>query len=311
MGKLRKWEVLPQGPSLCALCIGNNEYSGETFPKLPNCVQDAQRVKEEVEKLPEDLKAVAEMRRNVKDKAGMEKALSDFLSKHAGSPLRTLLFYVSGHGFQTGDTLFLLPTSASPQSKKELSDNCLSHDDVFRIMQDWLEKEMVEDVLCIVVIDACRSWLDGSEITSPFPSTLEPAGKKRPNVWALCVASARGKKAFASSHTTPDLSAFTSHFVSEDCGLFQPNVSIRNAFELVCERVRQIEQQDPTILGLEKISPDLCLWQDTSVAERFGLNSDFDVCLCYRHDTDQRLAKRIHHQLLLAAPSAKTESCRS
>ena len=110
--KVRKWdEIMPLGPTLCALCIGNDEYSADkNFSKLPNCVQDAERVADEVRKLPE---AAADVHRNVKDKAGMEKALKDFLAKHAGRPPRILIFYFSGHGIQTGDTLFLLPTSAA------------------------------------------------------------------------------------------------------------------------------------------------------------------------------------------------------
>ena len=108
--KVRKWDdIMLLGPSLCALCIGNEEYSDK---KLTNCARDAQRVVDEVRKLPEDLKAEAEVRMNVKDKIGMEKALRDFLAKYAGRLPRTLLFYFSGHGIQTGDTLFLLPTSA-------------------------------------------------------------------------------------------------------------------------------------------------------------------------------------------------------
>ena len=150
--------------------------------------------------------------------------------------------------------------------------------------------------MCVVVIDACRSEIDGSECKDPFPKALEPRGNGRPEVWALCVAAARSKAAYTSPPAVSDLSAFTHHFISEECGIFEPNVPFKRALELVCERVRLSnarQKQDPTILGLERIPDHVCLWPETPATQKF------DVCICYNEEADKPLAKIIRDQLLL------------
>ena len=68
------------------------------------------------------------------------------LSKILGKihqPPQMVLIYFSGHGVQEGDAIFLLPTGASASSDKELREQCLSHDDVFRILKKKLEDKKV------------------------------------------------------------------------------------------------------------------------------------------------------------------------
>ena len=293
MGRPRQWqEVSPRGPTLRALCFGNENYSSTQFSKLPSAVQDAESVKKAVEEMPD---GIAQVHMNLADKQAMEGALADFLGKAFERPPRMLLFYVSGHGVQTGEQLYLVPTGASPSNRQQLSEQCLSHGEIFLTFKDWVHKVNIEDVICVLIIDACRSQLDGSVHEDSFPPTLEPQGGKRPKLWALCVAAARNKSAYAP--TTSEVSAFTRHLISEECGLFQPTVPVKEALQLVCERVRTDPsvqskyRQEPTILGLELI-PDICLWPETPATQQY------DVYLCY-HEDDKLLARSIRDQLCL------------
>ena len=286
--KPRRWEeVDPPGPMLRALCIGNDKYGRGRFEPLPSCGNDAERVAQAVRSVPN---AEATCRMNLCDKPAMKKALIEFLDQQSNRPPRVLILYCSGHGVQAGDKLYFLPTSATPTSLNELQEQCLSHEEIFRCLAEWLEKIGIKDVMCLVVIDACRTNLDGTECNQPFPDTLEPPS--RPDSWALCVATARTKKAYATGYA--DLSSFTQHFVSDECGLFEPNVPVRGALEDVCERLRTSSnaRQDPAILGLQRIPKELCLFPKKSEAV------SFDVCLCYR-DADKAIALSIKERLQL------------
>ena len=294
MGHPRLWEaVSPRGPMLRALCFGNAKYSSAQFGELPNCVQDAISVKKAVDEMPG---AEAQVHVNLADKKAMQAALDDFLGKASDRPPRMLLLYVSGHGVQTGEQLYLVPTGASPGNPQQLSEQCLSHGEIFRAFKAWADKVNIADVVCVLIIDACRSQLGGAVHENPFPHTLEPRGGERPAMWAMCVATARNKAAYAPA--TSEISAFTRHLISEQCGLFQPNVPIKQALQLVCERVRtdptvkSSQRQEPALLGLEAI-PDIILWPESSATQQH------DVYLCY-HEDDILLARSIRDKLQLS-----------
>ena len=292
MAHLKRWDaIMPVGPMMRALCLGNEAYCGKQFDKLPNCVNDASSVRDMVNKVPS---CKAEFKTNLADKKAMETALADFLCKASTHPPRVLLFYFSGHGVQTGDELYLVPTGASPSDNQELKEQCLSHDEIFCTFKKWGQKVKIGDVMCVVVIDACRREINGTQCNCPFPETLEPRGNSRPEVWTMCVAAARSKAAYTSLPAVSDLSAFTRHFVSEECGLFEPNVPFKRALELVCQAVRLSSsgrQQDPTILGLERIPEHICLWSDHPDTKQY------DVCFLF-HEKDKPLAKLMKDQLL-------------
>lgn len=136
--RYQTWDAtLPHGLPLCALCIGNDDYEGP-HEKLDACVKDARKVSELVhEKLGSD-GATATLVCNLKTKEDMKDALKKFLSKICRPP-RMVIVYFSGHGQQEDDTIFIVPTRAKPSNKKELRDQCLSHDNVFRILKKDLE----------------------------------------------------------------------------------------------------------------------------------------------------------------------------
>ena len=124
-----------RGPLLCALCFGNANYKDETFCDLPNCVNDAERVAKQARKVSDN--AVVKVERNLPDKKAMIQALENFLFRRP--PLHTpriVLIYFSGHGIQAGHRLFLVPTGfAGPNSEVELNGKCLSHEEVFEILE--------------------------------------------------------------------------------------------------------------------------------------------------------------------------------
>jgi len=137
--KYQTWEeTTPHGPLLCVLCIGNDKYEPSTrkdFPPLERCVQDAEGVAQQVKSKIRGGWATIE--KDLIDKEAMERALTRFIS-HVRRPARMVMIYVSGHAVQEGDKIFLVPTRASPTSVEELRQQCLSHDDIFRILKSDL-----------------------------------------------------------------------------------------------------------------------------------------------------------------------------
>jgi len=133
-------ETLPPGPPLCALCIGNDKY-GTKFGPLTNCAEDAKQVAARVSCVSGSSATSAF---NLKDRASMRGALVEFLDKIHRAP-QVVLIYFSGHGVQEGDAIFLVPTGASTSSVQDLHEQCLSHDDVFRILKEILEDRKVPD----------------------------------------------------------------------------------------------------------------------------------------------------------------------
>ena len=105
-----------------------------------------------------------------------------------------------------------------------------------------------------------------------------------PMCWAMCAGTNRGSLASdAGAGESADNGRFTSHIISEDCGLFEPNVSVKTAIKLACERVQRVKatkklpQQVPLML-LNNIDDSFCLQKVECQKEHF------DVCLCYRRD---------------------------
>ena len=143
--KYQKWEeTLPHGPPLCALCMGNDKYESSSFPALKSCVKDAKAVAAQVRDKLGQSGAWATVADNIKDKAAMEMKVKDFL-RQIRKPPRMVLVYVSGHGVQEGDEIFIVPTHASPSTLEELRAQCLSHDELFRILKTDLEERDVPD----------------------------------------------------------------------------------------------------------------------------------------------------------------------
>ena len=154
------------------------------------------------------------------------------------------------------------------------------------------------DIYYLLNMDCCREAVHGIEPDVRFCSTIaEPryrnptgdeAKRGREHVpamkWAICTATKRGALASDSGSAALALGAFTGHLLSEDCGLFEMNVPLKRAFRLASERVGQDKstkfQQEPLML-LDNIDDDFCLQAMTKVC---GL---YDVCVCYRNQTDR------------------------
>lgn len=150
--KDQTWEETTlRGPPLYALCIGNDKYASSNFAPLTCCVRDAKGVAQEVNSKLGTKGGYATSATDLTDKEAMESAIKDFLSliRLHGRPPRMVMIYVSGHAVQEGDQIFLVPTRASPTSVKELRQQCLSHDDIFRILKsDLADKDWPDQGAC-------------------------------------------------------------------------------------------------------------------------------------------------------------------
>ena len=116
-----------------------------------------------------------------------------------------------------------------------------------------------DDIYYVLIIDACRETLEGTEFSIGFSGTLEPRNLGAMK-WALCTGTNSGSLAKDAGSDAPDLGAFTGCMLSKECGLFEPNVPFKTAVKLVRDRVREKSksQQAPLML-LDNIEDDFCL----------------------------------------------------
>ena len=158
----------------------------------------------------------------------------------------------------------------------------------------------VKDIIFLVILDTCRNCLGGKQIVNQiadsYSEALDP--KIRPAVSVLCMATSRSKEAWENPEVCENLSAFTHYLTSEECGLFEPNVPVKMAIEIACQKLRQhpkAQKQDPTPVGLDRIPADFCLNPHLSDLPAIR----YDVCMCY-HDTDVDVAYFVHDKLQAA-----------
>src|SRR5215475_10502885 len=86
-----------------ALVIGNSEY--QALPKLPNAVNDANRVKEVLQRANFDVVVGENL-----DGKGLEKTIRDFLRSLNDGDIA--LFYYSGHAAQVAGENYIFPVDA-------------------------------------------------------------------------------------------------------------------------------------------------------------------------------------------------------
>jgi hypothetical protein len=281
-----------------ALCFGINTYS--SLQPLKNCEADAKAFAEQVQSLPDgNSHCVATVRTGaqLKSKADMEKAVRDFVTSiDKEAPPRMVAITFSGHGIQVGEGILMLPSGVSSEPH-EMQKEGFSHNEIFTILYKEVHKKtQARDVYYLLIIDACRETPQESAVG--FSGTLDPVYRdavgEEAMRWALCAGTSRGSTAAdAGTLDASHLGAFTSCVISEECGLFQPNVPVTTAIKLASERVRnnQSRCQAPLTL-LDNISCDFCLNDDESAEQE-----RFDVCVCCRVDTDGSGAKFIADSL--------------
>ena len=283
---------------MSALCFGINTYS--SLEPLKNCEADAKAFAEQVQRLPDggNSRCVATVRTGaqLKSKADMEKAVREFvMTFDKGAPPRMVAITFSGHGIQVGEDILMLPSAVSSEPH-EMQKGGFSHNELFTILYEEVHKKaQANDVYYLLIIDACRETQQESPVG--FSGTLDPVYRdavgEEAMRWALCAGTSRGSLAAdAGTLDASHLGAFTSCVISEECGLFQPNVPVTTAIKLACERVRSnpSRYQAPLTL-LDNISGDFCLYDIQEDRERF------DVCVCYRMDTDGSGARFIADSL--------------
>ena len=166
------------------------------------------------------------------------------------------------------------------------------------ICADVSSKICIIDIIFLVIFDTCRSRLLGEEWAEDYSDTLLPDNAHRPPVSVLCASTSRNGKSYENPDISFTYSAFTHFLISEEqnSGLFSLNTPVRRALENACQMLREHSlkgkwKQDPTPMGLERIPGDFCLLRE----ERPSI--EYDICLCYRRDTDEEQAAFICDKL--------------
>jgi hypothetical protein len=165
-----------------ALCIGVNDYKEKT--KLKNAIADAEGIARCIENLPD---SSARAVRNPESKHALRWEIESFLSDlPTERPPRIVLIFYAGHAVQEGNQIFLLPANANPKTQEDLKSTCFSHDELFKLLKEKLDDKIeVEDVLYLVVLDACRESLGGiSPVLTGFSAeSHEPLPRWNHNPW--------------------------------------------------------------------------------------------------------------------------------
>ena len=121
-----------------ALCFGINAY--ENHPILDNCENDADAIAERVRALSDggNGKCFAKVCTNLRDKEAMKAAVSKFLNEIPEEyPPRMVLISFSGHAFQDGEDIMMVPSAASGHDNPEkLKEEGFSHNELFSILYE-------------------------------------------------------------------------------------------------------------------------------------------------------------------------------
>ncbi|MDW6025434.1 caspase family protein [Mesorhizobium sp. BAC0120] len=141
-----------------ALVIGNSEY--QALPKLPNAVNDANRVKEVLQRANFDVVVGENL-----DGKGLEKTIRDFLRSLNDGDIA--LFYYSGHAAQVAGENYIFPVDASLASSYDLEVQAYNVGNLLDYMRQ-------SSSLQIAILDACRD--------NPFRNGVYYVGKKKVDV---------------------------------------------------------------------------------------------------------------------------------
>jgi len=148
-----------------ALVIGNSNY--RSGPKLKNPANDARLMAQTLE----DMGFTVVKKINV-SKQEIEKAIQDFGSDMSSYDVG--LFYFAGHGIQTEEGNFILPTDAKLNKKSDLMEEAIGLD---KILNQFGHDK---DKAGIVILDACRdnpfTFKDQTRTFTGFRSPSTPSG---------------------------------------------------------------------------------------------------------------------------------------
>ena len=139
-----KWDnVLTRGPPVRALCLGINVY--KNHPILDNCENDAEAIAERVRALSDggNGKCFAKVCTNLRDKETMQAAVSKFLNEIPEEyPPRMVLISFSGHAFQDGEDIMMVPSAASGHDNPEkLKEEGFSHNELFGTLYEEMHRK--------------------------------------------------------------------------------------------------------------------------------------------------------------------------
>lgn len=173
-----------------ALLVGNSEYIH--VGKLNNPTHDVKLIAQKLTNLGFQVTTLY----NANTLESIETQLDQFAIKlmNAGSKLDCCLFYYAGHGIQSQNMNYLIPTAVNLLSETDIKYKCMNLDYALEKLTQVSDSKSVQ----IMIIDACRNELNtrGIKMTSRsmiqegFYPVIAPSGSL-----ALFSTSA-GKKAF-------------------------------------------------------------------------------------------------------------------
>lgn len=145
-----------------ALVIGNDKYSGKH--KLENAINDAKAIAETFEKLGYEVIYLSDCNHDQ-----FAETLFDFENKLVD--FDTALFYFAGHGFQVDEENYLASIECNLDNinRFNVGSSCIKLVDILFIFK------RVKTKANIVIIDACRKFLDRGTNTS-FNTVTAPKG---------------------------------------------------------------------------------------------------------------------------------------
>lgn len=203
---------LQVGGRRTALVIGNSDY--QLLPKLPNGVNDANRVRDILKSANFDVVLGENL-----DGKGMEKTIRNFLrSLNEGD---IALFYYSGHAAQVAGENYIFPIDASLKSSYDLEVEAYNIGNLLEYMRQSSSMQ-------IAILDSCRD--------NPFRNGFYYSGKKKVEVAGSqgLAAPLPGLGSLIVYSTAPDQAAYDgSGSVSPFTGSFaanalKPNTEVRD-----------------------------------------------------------------------------------
>src|SRR5580704_4727952 len=139
-----------------ALVIGNSNYA--TVNKLPNPVNDAKAVAEDLKSAGFDVTAMLDV-----SQVDMRRAIQSFAAKVAKKGPDTIaLVYYAGHGVQVDGENFLVPIDAHIERESDIPFASVRLADVMSALAS------VQSKMRIVILDACRN--------NPFATSKQTRG---------------------------------------------------------------------------------------------------------------------------------------
>jgi hypothetical protein len=238
----RNVPLTPSGSKRAALVIGNSAY--EKVPKLANAVNDAVDICHALVRM--DFRASCYY--DLSSRRESREAIQRFVQSLSRTD--TVFIYYAGHGVQSANENYLLPTSVDPRSVADIEEDGLGLSYVLRSLEEARSGPN------IVILDACRETLLSTRLRGlgrGLAATEPPANT------ILVYATAPNQNAYDSAGSRSRNGLFAKHLLLH---MNKSGLSVDQLFGIVAESVQK-EAQENNVYQLpyrnSAISASYCL----------------------------------------------------